>query len=470
MERIVLKTIEKFNLLQNGDKIVVAVSAGPDSTALWHFLSQLKTKLGLQLHLAHLDHSLRGEESRKDAEFVRQLAQVSQEPFTIENQDIAAHAQKNKLSIQEAARQLRYNFLNQVAKKCGAGKIAVGHNADDQAETVLLRLLRGSGPEGLRAIQPQKEKIIRPLLETTRKQIMDFIKQNNIKYRQDSSNLKTKYLRNKLRRELIPALVKNYNPNIKQNLVQLADILREEEVFWDNYLPARLNEIAVSQDYQRIVLNTKSLSEKPLAIQRRLCRLAIGRIQGNLQAVSFTHIQQILQLINKTTGEKQLHLPHGIKVVKGYHELEISGELPQPVAMKGLYPLKVPGVTRIKAFPITIEADILPANEVNFEEILAAENDRSNIAWMDWDNITHPLNIRYRRPGDRFTPLGMKKSKKLKDFFIDNKVPRGKRENVPLLVGGNEIIWVMGIRISNKIKVAAGTKNIVRFRVGRPET
>ncbi len=454
MKTTVLKTIDKFSLLQPGDKVVAAVSGGPDSVALWHFLRQLKPELKLKLHLAHLNHLLRGKEALADARFVRQLAQDAKELFTIDAQDVAANAKQNKLSIHEAARKLRYQFLYRVAEKQGANKIALGHNADDQAETVLLRLLRGSGPQGLRAMQPRKGQIIRPLLETSRRQIMDFLKQEQLTFRVDSSNLKTKYLRNKLRRELLPVLLQDYNPHLKRNLVQLADILREEEIFWEEYLPAQLDRLLISQDSHQLVLNIQVLKTMPLALQRRLCRRAIEQVQGNLQAINYTHIQQILALIQEQRGEKLLHLPHNLLVTKRYDELEIrQGSFHLPFFMQE-YPLIVPGVTEIKELGLRLEASLLPAKEVSWKE-------NPNDAYMDWDKIAQPLYLRRRRPGDCFTPLGMQGSKKLKDFLIDNKVPRSQRESIPLLIGGNEIIWVLGMRISEGVKVTPISRKVL---------
>jgi tRNA(Ile)-lysidine synthase len=217
-----LNTIIRYKLLQPGEHVLIAISGGADSVALLHALLNLKTKWGLKLHLAHLNHMFRAKAAEMDAEFVRGLAQEKNLTYTIESFDVPAYQRRHKLSPQAAARKIRYQFLNRVAEKIGAHKIALGHTADDQVETVLMRLVQGTGSCGLQGIPPQRDRYIRPLIETSRRQIEDFLKQDGISYCQDASNFSPKYLRNKIRLQLLPLLEREYNCNLRDGLMQLA--------------------------------------------------------------------------------------------------------------------------------------------------------------------------------------------------------------------------------------------------------
>ncbi|MBI5789259.1 MAG: tRNA lysidine(34) synthetase TilS [Candidatus Schekmanbacteria bacterium] len=457
-----VKTIEKYQLIKQDDSIVIAISGGADSVALFHFLAELKSCLNLRLHAAHLNHKLRGKESDNDAEFVRQLAQQHQIPYTLHAENIAVKSKQNKLSLQAAARKYRYRFLRLVAQTQKANKIALAHNAEDQAETMILRLLRGSGPEGLRGIQPQNGLLIRPFLETTRREIEEYLNKQHYVYRTDSSNQETKYLRNKLRHELMPVLLKDYNPRLQTNLKQLADILYEEDLFWRVYTNNQLVMVLLYQDSEHVILDSRVLRTLPAALQRRLCRLAIERLAGHLQAVSFIHIRQILDLVQKDAGEKIIHLPRNIYVIKQYETLEIRQSRPQSAPGGNEYALSVPGISELGDLGLKIEAQIAAVGELapNF-----THKTTPKLCYLDYDQIKEPLLIRTRCLGDRFQPLGMDQDKKLKNFLIDSKVPQSQRDGMPLLVSGGEIVWVIGFRISEKYKVTADSKRILCLKV-----
>ena len=480
MENKVRRYIQESRLLEAGDKLIVAVSGGADSVALWHVLSALRPRLNLQLHLAHLNHLLRGGEAAADAEFARRLAEESNCPYSIEAVAVADYAQEQKISLQDAARKLRYQFLRRLAREQGAAKIALGHNADDQAETVLMRLLRGSGPEGLCAIPPRRDKIIRPLLCCTRREILHFLQERQLPYREDSSNQKDIYLRNRVRRRLLPLLLEEYNPRLKRQLNQLAHILRDEESFWRRHiLPQWWEKALLAQDQERVVLDAALLRQLPPALQRRLCRKAIACLKGDLQAINYSHIHQILYALRAKKGEKHFCLPNHLKIITYYDKLIIrrqpkgqdlaamerkkagrAGERADSggkEAVPGLA-LNIPGVTRLDEFGLSVRAELLSGGGRRWQ-------DDCRQAWLDWEKVKQPLLVRRRRPGDIFTPLGMQQGKKLKDFFIDSKTPRSQRDEIPLLTGGGEIIWVMGMRISEKAKITPRTKQILHLRL-----
>jgi len=306
----VRKTIKKYHLIKKGEKILVAVSGGPDSVALLYLLNHLKKELDLKLHIAHLDHKLR-KDSYKDKEFVENLAKKLKIPITTEEVEVKRLAKKG--SIEEVARNIRLNFLFKVAQKIKADKIALGHNLNDQAETVLMRLLRGSGLYGLAGILPQKEisgfKIIRPLIEISRREIEAFIKRKKIKPCSDITNFKDIYFRNKIRNRLIPFLEKNYNKNIKELLAHTAEIVGADYDYLmrraEGFLPKKGNKLALK----------KFLKLHP-ALQRIILRLMIRRLKGNLRRISYQHLRELEDLIFFRPINSIAFLPQGLTVTK----------------------------------------------------------------------------------------------------------------------------------------------------------
>ena len=453
-----LSTIEQYRMLSPGDKVIAAVSGGADSVAMCHLLKTAAPAMNLQLHLAHVDHMLRGEESRADAEFAARLAQADNIPYTIERIDVRSYAKQHKLGLQEAARLLRYQFLEGLAKEIRAQRIAVAHTADDQAETVLLWLIRGCGPEGLQGIPPVRQPyIVRPMIHISRRQIEEYIKSRQLAYRQDASNLSPKYRRNRIRLEILPQL-EQLNPNIRQALGQLAQLAYSENEFWQEYCEKRWLEIADFQDSHYISLKLAPLRELPEAALRRMLRFALRRlISGDLPRISYRNIEAICGIIHADRGQKGLNLPHNIRVVKSYQTIELTVASPTPAGLNYDYPLNVPGETRIPELNLVIKASLIDRSELrNFPS--------GNAAALDWAQVKYPLRVRNRKPGDRFQPLGAPGSKKLKDFLIDAKVPLAQRSNIPIVVCGEDIVWVMGYQISERYKVNQDSKKILHLQ------
>ena len=461
----VKETIKKFGMLSPGDRVVVGVSGGPDSVALLHILKELAPQLKVSLFIAHLNHRFRGKESDRDAEYVQELALKLDLPIIVESRDVPAFISKEKVSAEDGARKARYDFFGQVAKQIRANKVALGHNADDQAETVLMRLLRGSGREGLGGIPPVRDlavqaqspkiQIIRPLIETTREEIERYLKGRGIKSRLDASNIETVYLRNRIRWELLPLLTQ-YNPNIKSILVRTAQVLGEEDRYLEGIVAKHLRRI-VKKKGEGIILDIIKLSSLPLSIQRRILRESLGLIKGGRLDIQLSHIDDILNLL-KARGRASLDLPGNILVTKEYRRLSLSfkGEERVPSFR---YPLKVPGVTEVPEIGLSLLAKILKERPRRVKESSKKK------AYFDYQRIEAPLSLRNREEGDRFQPLGMRGSKKLKDFFIDEKIPLKERERIPLLLSGEEIIWVVGQRISDKAKITDKTKKVLMVEV-----
>ncbi len=450
-------TIKLYNMLKKGDSVLVAVSGGPDSLCLLEILNILKDDYRLSLHVAHLNHRFR-KEARKEAEFVRLLSEKKGIPAAIEAIDVKAYCRERKLSLQEGAREVRYSFLNRVADAVGAAKIATGHTADDQAETFLMRLLRGAGAAGFSGIPPVRERIIRPLIDVTKKEALSLLKEKNIKYVKDPSNVKPKYLRNKIRLELIP-LLKKYNPNIIDTLHREAGLLREDESLLDEITETYFKGIIIDQKIDSIALDYSKFSGFLPALKKRVLRRAVAELTGSLSRISYHHIVSGIDAIEGTG--KGIDLPHNIRIERDYNSLKVFAVNEGVEAVKGTVGLKVPGITDVPDFNVRIET--LIRDRKGQVEVGKADK---NTASFDYDNIVLPLFIRRRWEGDYFYPAGMKGRKKLKEFFIDKKIPRGERKKLPVLTSkNNDILWIVGLRMDERFRAREDTVRELIVRV-----
>ena len=458
-----IKKVRNFisanKMIHLGEKIVVGVSGGPDSLSLLYALFYLKDELYFTLHIAHLDHKLRGVESAADAIFVEEHARKLSIAFTIEAIDVPNIIRLNKLSFENGARNIRYDFYDRVAAKVGAAKVALGHNADDQAETILMRLFRGAGSHGLSGIPKVRDgKYIRPLLSNSRSEIEKFLSDLGLSPRQDSSNQKTIYLRNKIRLELLPILEAEYNPNIKKILCRTAEILQSESELLDKIVAENLSTCVTTCHPSIIEISIDNFKKQHLAIQRRILRLCIADIVGNTLDVCFERIESILKLISSNKPNCILILPHNVEIIKSYDNLIIRQAKPDVEFAEFDYELNVPGVTELPELKSTIVTKLDEHFTFESQNQLQVENSDGVGEVFDFEKIKQPLRVRNRRSGDRFQPLGMCGEKKLKDFFIDEKVPKQLRDQIPILVSGDEILWVVGYRLSDRFKITASTR------------
>ncbi|WP_041284710.1 tRNA lysidine(34) synthetase TilS [Desulfoscipio gibsoniae] len=453
--------IRKYKMVSAGETVVVGVSGGPDSMALLHILYRLQETLEIKLVVAHLNHQFRGSEAEADAHFVLNAARRLQLTAFVEARDVPAYSRGRGISPQVAAREVRYNFLDEVAVKTGASKVALGHHADDQAETILLHILRGTGAGGLKGMLPVRDDFyIRPLLAVRRRDIEDYCQRHDLATRQDSSNTKPKYLRNRVRLELLPILEKRYNPNLVESLNRLAEICRDE----DDYLEHQAGEVffraRLSTGGNTICLDAGKLSAVPQALLRRVVRLAWSEICGDQDDLNYRHIEQVLAIINGGGGYRQINLPRGITFKKYYEVLEFTLDREIKEVPFYQYFLKVPGITFIPEVGLSIGAEILPVGEAMEPFVFG-----SGQVILDYDRLAAPLIVRRRLSGDRFGPLGLDGTVKLKKFFIDHKIPRHQRDCIPLVVSGNDIVWVVGMRPGEKWKVTNNTVNCLRLYI-----
>ena len=451
--------IRRYKMLEHGQTIVVGVSGGPDSVALLYCLVRLCATWPVNLVVAHLNHKLRGKTAAKEAAFVEALASSLNIRCEIGSEDVRSYSNRHGLSIQEGAREVRYIFYDKVAVKYGAQKIALGHQADDNAESVLMHLLRGTGPKGLTGIPPVREgRIIRPFIDISKEQILQFLKQHNLKYVQDSSNLDSKYLRNRIRHELLPVLVDSFNPKAVPALTRLASIMRQEEDFWDQQVREVLPRILLKRTTKQIVFSIPALNRLHRALLRRSIRHAVALLKGDIKRLEHKHVEAVIQLIEQHSGSGWLDLPRGVGVFRESDEILFILGAPSKIP-KFEYHIAEAGTTSIPELGTSIKLSICRPKEI-IDEL--KKYPPSAVGIFDLEAVFFPLVIRNLRPGDRFTPLGLSGSQKIKNFFINCKIPRSKRWQSPILLSYGKIIWLGGHRIDNSVRVTKETKRVLK--------
>jgi tRNA(Ile)-lysidine synthase len=454
------KTIRKYSLLNSGDRVLVAVSGGPDSVCLLSVLHALAKELDLTLHVAHLDHMFRGKESADEALFVGGLAKKFAIPAVIERFDVPAFCLERGLSSQEGARQVRYGFLQRVAKEAGASRIATGHTANDQAETFLMRLMRGAGTAGLSAIPPMRDNIIRPLLETERDEVIAHLKKMDCAFVTDPSNAKPVYTRNRIRLEVLPVL-QGFNPRIIETLAAEAGQLRDEEEAVEGYCATLADSILIQKD-NSVLVKRNEFNTLPPAFRRRLLKKAADFAGVEASGLARIQIDEAITFMAAAQTGRTMSLPRGLTIGREYDRFVISAE---PGIADFSHAVIIPGVTVIPDLPLQIEAWIT--------DHVPAEPDDINYFWQalfDYDKIGSLLTLRSRRSGDWFRPSGMGgNSKKLQDYFVDEKVPRSRRSAVPLLCSGEDILWVVGMRTDERFLANAETKRVLIVRIRNAE-
>jgi len=461
-EQQVLTSVRQKKLLNEHDRVLVAVSGGPDSVALLHVLCAWQSRLNLALRVIHVNHGLRGEESEADADFVQALCQQLDVPCNVQRLNLQLEIQARKgQSTQSVARDLRYAAFIQVAHEHDFTKVALGHTSDDQAETVLMWMLRGAGSVGLSGMPAFRTPyFIRPLLGVLRVQIEGYLKKNQWSYRIDSSNASPQYRRNRIRQELMPVL-KQFNPKIVQVLSRQANILREESEYLDQVASKALASVMLKADADRVVLNQVTFSGLPQAIQRRVVLLLYRQVTKTEVHLRFDCVEAILDLVNRSASSLAIQF-HGIRVYRDYQEVHLCADgggapVHQPT-LHPILPLSVPGSLCWPLTGRTLEACLVDRLPETWK------NDPSCV-YLDADHFTHDLVVRQWKSGDSFYPLGMNgQKKKIQDFFSDIKLSRTRRSEVPLVVAPEGIVWVAGFRPDHRFRVMQDTKKIIELK------
>lgn len=445
------RTIAAQDLFSPNDLVVVAVSGGPDSVCLLSVLHTLSKDLGISLQVAHLDHMFRGEESAREARFVADLAGTLGLPATIDRRDVPSFCSRRGCSSQEGAREVRYAFLEDVANRIGAQRIAVGHTASDQAETVLLRLLRGAGLAGLSGMPPRRDRIVRPLIDVTRGQVMAYLAERGLPFVTDPSNTTPVYTRNRVRHEVLPVL-ELFNPRITETLAAEAAALREELIALD-FAADRLLGPALQEDGDLTRIDRAALLVVPPALQRRAVRRAMDRLAPGSD-LSFVQTGEVLAFLQNARSGREMELPAGLVLAREYDSFIVR---PATESLTFDRELAVPGLTGAPELCLDIETEVRKPAENRPET--------ANYLWQaefDYAKIALPLRLRSRRPGDILCPAGMGgRSKKLQDLFVDEKVPRQQRDRIPLLAMNGELLWVVGLRTDERFLPGPDTEQVL---------
>jgi tRNA(Ile)-lysidine synthase len=453
--RTVRTTIEKYNMLSGGELVVVALSGGPDSVALLHTLNSLKATYRIDLHAAHLEHGLRGEESLEDMRFVEVLSKDLGIPVTTRRENVGQRAAASSLSLEAVARQVRYAFLDEVLEETGASKIATGHNANDQAETLLLNLLRGSGIAGLCGIRPAiGGRIIRPMIEAKREEILLYLKEKDLAFRTDTTNEDDSFDRNRVRRSLIPLVEKDFNPRIVDSLVRTASVFSLVAEYFEGQV-GEVMKTCCRRDDGRIIVNLELFAAVPHIVKLFTLYSVLRSLEGDDQVVSFDTLSALLNIAARSQSGSRVDIGSGIVAVKEYDNLVVGRDiaLSEPYEL----PLSIPGVTRIEQARCAFEIGILHEKRASAGLYTSGE-----AAYFDFDKLALPLHARNWREGDKFVPFGLSGSKKVHDIFIDEKVPISERARIPIVCDRDDIIWVAGVRRAERARITDETKTIIR--------
>lgn len=458
----VLNSIKKYNLVDAGDKIVLGVSGGPDSVCLLNILHSLESELQITIVVSHINHMLRGEESDADESHVRGLCERLGVDFFSKAINIGEYSKNAGISTEEAGREARYNEFKALAGKTGASKIAVAHNKNDQAETVLMRIIRGAGLEGLRGMDFKRGIIIRPLLDVERGEIEEYCRRNFLDFRTDSSNLENVYTRNKLRLDLIPFINNLFDTNITESIFKMSSILKDDNDLIDSMVSTYFAQTIKGKAGSEVNLDLRLLNSYHPAIRRRIIRFAIEEIKGDLKGIQYIHIEDSVNLaLSGKTGSK-IHLPGNIRVLRSYGTLKIFLESKKVRQAAFDKTINIPGKTLIESENKLVEAEVY---ERHLNYIPTADSFESEfVKYFDYEKLNSGINIRTRREGDVFKPCNSIGTKKLKEYFIDKKIPRENRDLIALVVKGNEVVWVIGYKISDKFKVTENTKKVLKLK------
>lgn len=449
-------TVRKYRMLENGDKVVVSVSGGPDSIALLLFLEELAPVMNLKLFVFHLDHMIRGEESKAEAEFVRLFSEARNIPVEVVSEKVKEEASSSGLSLQHFARNVRFARLSEYAERVGAHRIAVGHNADDQVETFLMRIIQGAGLKGFSGIPPTLGKIIRPLIETWRSEIEEYLDQKSVEPVIDSSNLEEIYLRNRVRHRLVPFLEEEFGQGIKFVILREVDSLAVDRDFLQERISDAFREVAqAAEGFVRIKIN--ALLELHEAVRRGVIREAWSYLCPEGSGLLWSHVNDILEKVAGGKSGAAVQLPGGYVAQREYEDLvirSIGSEMEEEARQPSF--LEVPGSVELeKGYALTAEE--VKASEVVF-------SDDSLIEYIMPETVL-PMELRRPGEGDRFWPLGSDGMKKLKDYFIDIKLPRRKRDKVGVLTSGGAIVWVVGYRLDERFRLPLKSETAIKLEV-----
>lgn len=445
-------------LIEKGDNILVALSGGPDSVCLLHILARLRNEFNLRLGAIHINHLLRGEEAIADENYTKHLCSLLGVENYVERIDIATIAEKEGQSIELAGREERYKAFNKIKEKFSYDKIAVAHNSNDQAETILMRLMRGSGLEGLTGIKAKREDgIIRPILCLNRNEIEKYCEEYKLEPRIDKSNYEKIYNRNKVRLDILPYMKENFNEDIIDTLNRMALLLQKDNDYLEEVATNAYKKYCEEKN-NRIIVSKDLFKNEREAIVTRVLKKSFKNASNSYKNFEMKHIVDIIDL-SKLGTNKEIHLTNGIIVQNVYGDI--------------VFKQRKNNENIIKENDVSLKKEDL-ANKIEFSNYkveLQVINKKNNIEisnndlikFFDYDKIEEGIVIRHRKDGDKMIPIGMKGSKKLKDIFINSKVPKEIRDIIPIVCFDEKIAWVVGVKVSEQFKVTSNTKQILKI-------
>ncbi|MFZ5569316.1 MAG: tRNA lysidine(34) synthetase TilS [Thermodesulfobacteriota bacterium] len=468
----VSQTIAHHRMFSSGESVLIGVSGGADSSALLQVMIQLAPVLYLKPAVAHLNHGLRPLAADEEEAFVASRAAQLGLPFFSKKVDVRALHSGSGLSLEEIGRKIRYGFFTELMKTAGFTKLVLGHHRDDNAELILMNLIRGSGTLGLTGIPPARDGyVVRPLIELSKQEIYAYVHEQRIPFREDLSNEDRRFLRNRIRHELLPLLRSSYNPNITETLNRLGRILADEEHWAAGYIQTVLTDLTAGMPDGCLRVSASRMALWHVAVRRRLLRELLRKQSGGLRRITFEHIEALLRLAEKGAPDGMLNLPGGIVAERSGDQLEFRRSTEKrpgrkrPGAADG-------GFTCYRALfpdgfePLTIRIEEL-GRQIRFSTVGPEELNRfgtpgKQIGLFDIDRLQFPMILRTIRPGDFFQPLGLKGRQKVSKFFIDHKIPRNDRNNCLILESGGRIIWIAGHRIDDSVKLTENTRQVVK--------
>jgi tRNA(Ile)-lysidine synthase len=456
LRRQFLKTIQKFRMIEKGETVFVAVSGGCDSTCLLYLLNEIRAEWKLKIGILHVNHQLRGKDSVRDEQFVRAMGRKFKIPVFVERVNVKRKMKEGNVSLEEAARMLRYDFFERTAKAKRVDKIATAHTQDDQAETVLMRIISGTGLQGLQAIRPKRKLngcfLVRPMIEISRKDIEQFATEKKIKFRTDESNRSTEFPRNRIRLKLLPEIERSFNPQVKKALARLPYLLDVDLAFLEESAELFYRKFATAKHKHQILFPKRPFLQLRPSMQYRL----LGRALRTLEAgeLDFEHWNDFLKRV-ATEKRFKLQFPKGTVVSVSSNEIQLQRGKLEPGEFS--YLLREGEELYIPEIKKTFACEILDKKPRLIKKL------KKNYDLFDADKLTFPLVVRSRKPGDRFQPLGQKTPFKLKDFLINKKIASEERNRLALIFSDNILMCVADVAMSEAFKVEEKTKKIIKI-------
>lgn len=450
------RTISEHKLLEKGDSVLVALSGGPDSVALLHILTGLKRKYQLKLQAVYINHNIRKRAAKKEERFCRELCDRLKVDFHIVSEDVPALAKKKRQGIEEAARDFRYQTFEDLAVRLSIDKVALGHHLDDRAETVLFRVIRGTGMTGLKGMPVRREKFIRPLFDVTKDEILAYLRQRRLSYCLDQSNMSVDYDRNFIRNRLLAEIRRHLNPAVDRALINLSETAGEDETFLDEYVAGRLKRSIRKTVGGKIELDLNRFNRYDKWFRRRLLRYCLTELSASGLAPDRAVVERLDEFCR--SGGKSLSVPEKLQAVLADNKLVMVRRGSRGYTQ----PLEVGSVCRLTTLGLDIRMSVY-----NNRRESPGGRRRARSVMLNYDAVKPPLIVRNIRPGDRFRPLGLRGTKKVGDYLTDRKVPRVYRDEIPVVCDDGGIIWLVGYEIADRVKIDESTRKVLRIEFSR---